>query len=994
MLPATPAPSPWDAFICYRRSDGRAAARWLYLQLRRFRPPREFGAWTPLRVFLDEATERASNDFYISDILPALTSSLSLIVVCTRSSDVELKPGEPNWQQREILDYLKLHPDRTIVPVIVDGDFDRGPLPNSLHQRFPNIHRVDGRGFRRRLWGLRPLVRNTLRGELVDIAGATRSVARDRMDLLHRLDARSQIRRLVASVLWLTLAAAAFAFVTVLAVRARDARQVELVGSLTRQGAKRVEEAPTSAALLFARAVELADGSADLDEAARSWLGILDFSAEKSLSHRAPVRAGAFHPKGTRIATGADDGQVVLWTPDGKVVARMRHDKGVTSLAFSPDGVRLVSTSWDGTVRLWDSKTGSGLHTLKHDQAVNLARFSPDGKTLVSAGWDDKFRVWSVDSGKPLADGLPSKHMAYAIDFDPKGRTLITGDHGGNLCIYDTNGWQKVRDCYQQKAGITAARFSASGAKVALVTHFGAVDLLDSLSWQPLELEPEQGEATYAVAFSPVDDRVLAYGGQRRARIWMQSDQDRRVAFELPHKGAVRDIGFTRDGQYVLTASDDGTARLRGSRTGHDAVLPFDHLGTVFCALLSPDEKMVLTCGADGLARLRSIASRSLRVFDVVDEQNDRMSFDTIAIDQLGGRVFLGNNSGRVLGHRLTDGARVAQLEANMTGILGVDDLVVDPPGKRLGVVGGEGPVRMFDLAHLDHPPTLLGSPGDYANIVAFDKAGTRVFVGYTGGEVQAFWAADGKPLFDRTPLPATSAPPDGADGPRVKSLAVQSAAELFVSGHEDGRVYVWSFAGRRLEHDLRHDRDVVSVAFSPDDRLLLTAGGDGKLKLWDARAGFRLVQTLVHGGAVVAASFSPDGTAVVSAGDDNTAVLWSVEDGEPLIPRLRHGQNLWSVELNHTGRLILTASQDATAQLWDARLGEPIGPPLRHRATVTIARFSPDGKYVVTGSSDGRATIWRVPRYEDPARGIVERLEQATGLKLDPETLSIRVAD
>jgi WD40 repeat protein len=991
MPPATAAPAPWDSFICYRRGDGRVAARWLYLQLQGFRPPRPFGEWPPLRVFLDEATERASNDFYATDIKPALANSLSLIVVCTRSSDLGLPDDGPNWQQREIRDFLEMHPGRPIIPVVIDGGIDRGALPCSLHERFPNIHRVDGRGFRRRLWALRPLVRNILREELVDIVGAARAVPREQMERLHRLDARSRIRRLVGGVVATTLAAVAFAFVTWVAVRAREVGRKELIQSLTRQGARRAEDAPTSAALLFARAAELADGDADLDVAARSWLGVVDFSIEKSISHGAPVRAGAFHPKGTRIATGSEDGQVVLWTPEGTVVARMRHDKGVTSLVFSPDGTRLASTGWDGAVRLWDGATGAALHTMKHDQAVNLARFSPDGKTLVSAGWDDKFRIWSVESGAPLAEPLPGKGMDYAIDFDSRGRSLITGDHGGNLCAYDTRGWQKIRECHHQKAGITAARFSASGARVAVVTELGGVEVLDALTGEPTELEPEQGEATYTVAFSPADERVLAYGGQRRARVWMESEAGR-VAFDLTHKGAVRDVGFTTDGKHVLTASDDGTARLRGITTG-DAALPFDHLGSVFCAVLSPDVKLVLTCGADGLARLRSIAARSPRVADVVDEEHDRMSFDTVAFDEHRGRVFLGNNSGRVLVHRLSDGARVATLEANMTGILGVDALVADPPGKRLAIVGGTGPVRLFDLEHLDRAPTLAGAADDSASVVAFDHDGGRVFVGYVGGEVRAFRSSDGQALFDARKLP--SAPPtQTADGPSVKALAVASAAGLFVSGHEDGRVYVWTFGGQRLEHELRHDRDVVSVALSPDERLLLTAGGDGKLKLWDVGAGFRLVRTMVHGGAVVRASFSPDGTAVVSAGDDNTAVLWSVADGKPLIPRLRHGQNLWSAELDRTGRLVVTASQDATAQIWDARLGEPIGLPLRHLQTVTAARFSPDGKYVVTGSGDGRATIWRVPTYDGPASGLLKRIEKATGLTLDLDTLSIRVAE
>ncbi len=73
--------------------------------------------------------------------------------------------------------------------------------------------------------------------------------------------------------------------------------------------------------------------------------------------HSDEVFAVAFHPDGTRLATGGRDGAVSLWnlTRGEEVVRLPGHKSYVWSLAFSPDGATLVSGSGDSTVRLWDT---------------------------------------------------------------------------------------------------------------------------------------------------------------------------------------------------------------------------------------------------------------------------------------------------------------------------------------------------------------------------------------------------------------------------------------------------------------------------------------------------------------------------------------------------------------------------------------------------------------------------------------------------------------
>ena len=76
----------------------------------------------------------------------------------------------------------------------------------------------------------------------------------------------------------------------------------------------------------------------------------------------------------------------------------------------------------------------------------------------------------------------------------------------------------------------------------------------------------------------------------------------------------------------------------------------------------------------------------------------------------------------------------------------------------------------------------------------------------------------------------------------------------------------------------------VLSAAFSPDGKLIVTASFDNTARLWDAETGKQIGEPLTgHTAGVLNAAFSPDGRRLVTASWDKTARLWDVETGEPI---------------------------------------------------------------------------------------------------------------
>jgi WD40 repeat protein len=120
------------------------------------------------------------------------------------------------------------------------------------------------------------------------------------------------------------------------------------------------------------------------------------------------------------------------------------------------------------------------------------------------------------------------------------------------------------------------------------------------------------------LAFSPDGQRVVIAGEDSTARIWDVATRTP-VAPPLHHQAWIFAVAFSPDGKSVLTGSRDRTARLWDAATGMPIAPPLVHPGQVLAVAFRPDGRAIVTGCTDGKARLYPIAHELPDDLDRID---------------------------------------------------------------------------------------------------------------------------------------------------------------------------------------------------------------------------------------------------------------------------------------------------------------------------------------------------------------------------------------
>ena len=160
------------------------------------------------------------------------------------------------------------------------------------------------------------------------------------------------------------------------------------------------------------------------------------------------------------------------------------------------------------------------------------------------------------------------------------------------------------------------------------------------------------------------------------------------------------------------------------------------------------------------------------------------------------------------------------------------------------------------------------------------------------------------------------------------------------------------------------HDNAVISIAFSPDGRYIISSSLDKSIKVWDVQNSFSNIKTLKgHDNYVYSVAFSPDGRYIISGSRDKSIKVWDVQNNFSNIKTLKgHSDGITSVAFSPDGRYIISGSNDKSIKVWDVQNSFSNIKTLKgHDDYVRLVAFSPDGRYIISGSYDKSIKVWDV---------------------------------
>ena len=169
-------------------------------------------------------------------------------------------------------------------------------------------------------------------------------------------------------------------------------------------------------------------------------------------------------------------------------------------------------------------------------------------------------------------------------------------------------------------------------------------------------------------------------------------------------------------------------------------------------------------------------------------------------------------------------------------------------------------------------------------------------------------------------------------------------------------------YAPKRLIHTWTgHTKGVQAIRFFPrHGHLILSAGMDSKIKIWDVHNTGKCMRTyLGHDKAVKDINFTSDGARFVSASHDKKIKLWDTETGK-VISTFTSGKMAYAAVLHPEKQNILMAAQsDKKIVQYDMNTGDVVQEYDQHLGAVNTVTFVDEGRRFVTTSDDKSMRVW-----------------------------------
>ncbi len=577
--------------------------------------------------------------------------------------------------------------------------------------------------------------------------------------------------------------------------------------------------------------------------------------------------------------------------------------------------------------RFVDIRGGTANHTYQVGAALKSVAVSKDGKLLAAAGEKNMIALFDVASGKlikRLTEDNPKVSIRDLV-FDPQGKWLASAGDDKRIIFWSLPSGEKQSE-WLAPDRIFALAISPDGTRLATSGTDNQITLLDIETTKVIKLFDKHPDTIYegGLRFNPTGELLAGAFYDHTARIW-EVKTGKIIRILRGHTDDVTSIDFSPDSKLIATSSADNNIMLWKLDSKQPPRILTGHKNVVHdVRFISNADKLISTS-----------LDRTLRIWD---------TYSGVTI-----RVLQGHTAG------IGEGGLFVHKEQAFSA-------------------SWDGTVRRWNL-NLPHHH-IIDLPSEPASVAIYPN-GKTIAVGFVRGTIRLYSLPDKRLLSEIKQ----------AHMGIVKRLVFNADGSLLASA-SSGKIKLWQIKEELLKEQqhFSYDKDssecymqniresednidniflndcnINAVAFSPDNKILATAGYDGQIGLFTiGTEQKRFIEA--HDKKVASVAFDNSGTRLLSTGMyDYSVRLWNIKTDSPTLLKtfpVAQDKLMWT-SISPDNKKFVSVGRGSLAAIYSTKDGQKQHHLVGHQQTVIRAIFSQDSQQVATLSGDTTVRMW-----------------------------------
>lgn len=603
-----------------------------------------------------------------------------------------------------------------------------------------------------------------------------------------------------------------------------------------------------------------------------------------------------------------------------------------------------------------------------------------DMKYVIAVDKGYVIRSWRYQSGRALKAIRTGAHKASSIVVHPARSLVFSGGKDKNINIWDIKKGALVKSLTEHDGPVKALAISNNGELLLSGGNDPFIRLWRLDSYKVIDRINETSQNVVDLAFHPSNNVMAWANGLGEVKIW---DIEKRavISGHRKHTKPINEIAFSSKGSMIASASNDKTIILWDWKAKQLLSTLSGHSKPVTGLAFHPQGERLISCSTDGTIVLWNTRTRKrVDVLNLVDKpvKSCRFSID-------GKRVLGVFQKNYVKTWSLGDKGFLASLKGHTNSVQSID---ISKNGTTLISASQDNTIKIWDIKKNNHK-LIKTFPIKNHRVEQIRFAPDNIHFATAGSNTEIrIWdrrkKSDDENLFVSL---------KGHRG-KVNSVDYHPSQNLLISAGADKFIMIWNLDQKKFVYKhMGHKGQINTIQFSKAGDKYATGSMDRTVKIWTLKSNRLLFTLKNHQRGVRDVTFSPDGKILASASDDKKIILWDVQTGKALKTLRGHDFIVSTTDFSIDNKTLISSSRDKTIRLWEAKTGNFLKTLTGERDQITAISINDPAKLIAVSTLGTEISLLKLPKKyfssKSASRKSISNFDEGTGVPLEDNVFS-----